>query len=424
MACCRSAGVRTSFGDSHCPFHGTKHTTTKAQLSALQLNNHHAVTCPNTGLQNTLHKDMVYAVIDVMKQCNIGGPITKEDTRCFNGPKTYTKENPTKYSMDITAPVGAARGATDPNIRDKLLMIDVSVRNPCGDSAITELHSNTVAGAAAARAETDKANTYTGTYSPVTSNLTTAAFETFGRIGTHLKCLLKQFVVHWATALVGDQRTAQMGRKMTRLRETLSVALQKALYRSELRYVQALRVKRVSNVPMFEALWDMSEADMSSAYGTYTVSSLQQAPVVVGGGVRAVVSSLAALVGALSSAEDFIIDTSSRTPRLALLVACGAATYCVHAYYLILCVFTSTLCLHAGRPMDISVRNPCGDSAITVLHCDTVAGVTTAKTETDKADTYTKTFSPLTSTLIAAAFETFGRIGINLKCLLKQFVVH
>jgi hypothetical protein len=165
MACRRSAGVRTPFGDSHCPFHGTKHTTTETQLSALQLNNHHAVTCPNTGLQNTLHKDMVYAVIDVMKQCNIGGPITKEDTRCFNGRRAYTAENPTKYSMDITAPVGAARGATDPNTRDKLIMIDVSVRNPCGDSAITDLHSNTVAGAAAARAETDKANTYTGTYS-------------------------------------------------------------------------------------------------------------------------------------------------------------------------------------------------------------------------------------------------------------------
>jgi hypothetical protein len=48
---------------------------------------------------------------------------------------------------------------------------------------------------------------------------------------------------------------------------------------------------------MFEALWDMSEADMSNVYGTYTVSSLQQAAVVVGSGVRAVVSSIAVLVG-------------------------------------------------------------------------------------------------------------------------------
>lgn len=78
-------------------------------------------------------------------------------------------------------PVGAAR--TDPNSRDKLLMTDVSVRNPCGDNAITDLHSNTGAGAANARAETDKAKTYTGACSPVTSNLTTAAFETFGRMG-------------------------------------------------------------------------------------------------------------------------------------------------------------------------------------------------------------------------------------------------
>jgi hypothetical protein len=42
----------------------------------------------------------------------------------------------------------------------------------------------TVAGAAATKAETDKAKKYTGTYSLVTSTLITAAFETFGRIGT------------------------------------------------------------------------------------------------------------------------------------------------------------------------------------------------------------------------------------------------
>jgi hypothetical protein len=53
----------------------------------------------------------------------------------------------------------------------------------------------------------------------------------------------------------------------------------------------------ILNVPMFETLWGMSEADMSSMYGTYTVNDLQQAAVVVGGGVRAEVSSLTAGVG-------------------------------------------------------------------------------------------------------------------------------
>eukprot|EP00953_Heterococcus_sp_UTEX-ZZ885_P017146 9604-Heterococcus_DN1.PRE.10 len=47
---------------------------------------------------------------------------------------------------------------------------------------------------------------------------------------------------------------------------------------------------------MFEALWDMSEADMSYICGAYTVSSLPQAAVVVGGGVRAVISSVAAVL--------------------------------------------------------------------------------------------------------------------------------
>jgi hypothetical protein len=47
--------------------------------------------------------------------------------------------------MDLTALIGTARAATDANIRDKVLMIDVSVTNPCGDTAISKSHSNTVA---------------------------------------------------------------------------------------------------------------------------------------------------------------------------------------------------------------------------------------------------------------------------------------
>jgi hypothetical protein len=42
--------------------------------------------------------------------------------------------------MDLTAPIGAARAATDPKIRDKVLMIDISVRNPCSDTAISRYH--------------------------------------------------------------------------------------------------------------------------------------------------------------------------------------------------------------------------------------------------------------------------------------------
>jgi hypothetical protein len=88
-----------------------------------------------------------------------------------------------------------------------------------------------------------------------------------------------------------------MGRKLTRTKEILSVALQRALYRKELTCVQALRMKRVSDVPMFEAMYDMSELDMSDVHGTYAVRSLQHAPVVVGGTVSAVATGVAAVVG-------------------------------------------------------------------------------------------------------------------------------
>jgi hypothetical protein len=78
---------------------------------------------------------------------------------------------------------------------------------------------------------------------PATSSLIVAAFETFGRFGKQLTDLLQQMVAHWASTLVGaaDLEAQRMGLKLRRIKQQLSVALQKGLSGRELRFVQAMR---------------------------------------------------------------------------------------------------------------------------------------------------------------------------------------
>jgi hypothetical protein len=89
-------------------------------------------------------------------------------------------------------------------------------------------------------------------------------------------------LTHWASTLVGadDSKAARVGRKMRRIKQQLSVALQKGLSRRELRFVQAIRRKNSPNVLMIGALWDLTEDTIGVHYGQY--ADMRQAAVVVG----------------------------------------------------------------------------------------------------------------------------------------------
>jgi hypothetical protein len=93
-----------------CPYHGKKPSDNDT------LDNHHAVTCGNTGLANTLHKDMAYSLISVAKQCGVGGPMIREDTSCFTGRRATANSKHTDWAMDVTIPLGAISGAPDVNV--------------------------------------------------------------------------------------------------------------------------------------------------------------------------------------------------------------------------------------------------------------------------------------------------------------------
>src|SRR5688500_14969755 len=125
--------------------------------------------CGNSGLASSLHKDMTYSLISVAKQCGVGGPMIREDKTCFTGRRATANTDHTQWSMDFTIRLGAISGAPDVNVSSKMLLVDANISNPCGITAIKKLHTDSVAGASAAKVETEKANKYADTYVPATS---------------------------------------------------------------------------------------------------------------------------------------------------------------------------------------------------------------------------------------------------------------
>ena len=252
MALRRHLGHWTTLADGHCPWHPPVAAGGEAEATDRLASTHHAVTCPLTGLQNTLHHDMSTAIVEVLRRAHIFNP-AKEDTTCFDGPATANRT----LRMDVVIPIGAIRGARDRAIRDKRVLCDVTVANPSATSAIRVQHTDTRAGALAAAKENSKRRHYRGTFISAISTLVPFAIETYGRLGKDADHLLKELAAHAAN--VTGQHKSQV---LCKWRQLISVSLQCAVSRRELRYVQLMRTRlrageRLQAVRPIEHMWDL-----------------------------------------------------------------------------------------------------------------------------------------------------------------------
>ena len=202
---------------------------------------------------------MVACIIDLLRRAGICR-VRKEDKRCFDGAAAITRPN---LSMDIVVPLAAIGRATDPNIRTKRVLIDVTVPNPSGKTAIQRHRTDLRAGAAAAARETHKQNHYSRTFVAATSHLVPFAVETYGRIGKEGEHFLRELSMHAG----GSDGFVPRNQIVSKWRQLVSVSLQCALSRRELMYVQGLRVREARAVRPIEQMWDMVEghADATAA---------------------------------------------------------------------------------------------------------------------------------------------------------------
>ena len=182
LALRRALGVHTDLGPpgAVCPY------CPGAEASAL-----HATVCTRGGLQNPAHHKVARGLLGALRYAGVG-PVRREDSSALDGPRADGRD----LRMDLVAASGAVWGASNLAIRAKQLLIDITLRHPCGLTALRTLHTALIAGAAAARGETDKQITYAGTYSPATAILICFAIETHGRLGAQAESLLEEVAVH------------------------------------------------------------------------------------------------------------------------------------------------------------------------------------------------------------------------------------
>jgi hypothetical protein len=193
---------------------------------------------------------MVHALVALFAMCGVQGPVVREDRACFRQQAMQglrgTEREP---RMDITLMPGAVRGARDPAIRDKHLLIDVTMRQPCAESSIRALRTHRIAGAAAAKGESDKVNTYSAVIDPVTSTLIAFAVETFGRLGSQAERLVRELALHCADRACGPfgegvaaAGAAVRSRTVALIRQRVSVALQTAVSMREIAFERRVGV--------------------------------------------------------------------------------------------------------------------------------------------------------------------------------------
>ena len=205
---------------------------------------------------------MAACVVEVLRRARIY-TVRREDQTCFDSAAGAHVD----YAMDIVVPIRAVRGARDANIREKRILIDVTVPNPSGRTAIRRQRTNVHAGVAAATGETIKHNKYGGTFVAATSHLVPFAVETYGRLGKEAEHFLKELAEH--AVGVGADDAYYKSQTVCKFRQLVSVSLQRALSRRELMYVHGLRTREARAVRPIEQMWDLVEghADVRAATG-------------------------------------------------------------------------------------------------------------------------------------------------------------
>ena len=213
--------------------------------------------------------------------------MTVEDATVLNGPRAAAKRaamaaranqrgSPRVFSMDLVIPHGALHGASSAKLREKQVLLDITIRSVSALTIIPSLKTHQIPGAAAAKGQDDKMAHYEGTYVRSSQTLVPLVSESYGRLGPSAIWFLGQLVEHWAsrlTCVTDDEKASLMAAKLGKFKQMLSVGLQNAMARRETLYLQMLRTKQCSNVPVLDLLWDMSDSDGTTPDGPSMRSS-------------------------------------------------------------------------------------------------------------------------------------------------------
>jgi hypothetical protein len=146
-----------------------------------------------------------------------------------------------RFVMDITVAAGGLRQSGNASLLRTAALLDVTCVDPHATSNLQIAALGD--GAAAARAVAHKIRTYTGSFVQSSYTLWPMAVESYGRWCTPAEEFFNAMATHAVGGSTSD-RWREKGAVMHRIRQTLSVTLQRALHRSVSAYRHRVDLER------------------------------------------------------------------------------------------------------------------------------------------------------------------------------------
>lgn len=192
----------------------------------------HGRHCMHTGYPTRTHHAVRDALSQLLRDINV--PNTLEDPTPFTVVAS-------RFVMDITVAAGGLRQSGNASLLRTAALLDVTCVDPHATSNLQIAALGD--GAAAARAVAHKIRTYTGSFVQSSYTLWPMAVESYGRWCTPAEEFFNAMATHAVGGSTSD-RWREKGAVMHRIRQTLSVTLQRALHRSVSAYRHRVDLER------------------------------------------------------------------------------------------------------------------------------------------------------------------------------------
>ena len=202
-----------------CHGNGCRHETTRL----------HVISCTKTGWSSLTHNRVFHQALARSLREKSKVQFVVEDTWPFRQRASEQNGRLNPLRMDITTEAGALFN-NHPQLKNKVLLLDITIANPCAGSNLGNAARHV--GKHLADAFERKKNKYRGSF-PATYSLLSLAMSTCGEIGSGVHALIKDLamrrVQHRSETYSNESQHLAEGTEVARLRRRFSLVLQQAL---------------------------------------------------------------------------------------------------------------------------------------------------------------------------------------------------
>ena len=188
----------------------------------------HAISCCKTGWSSLTHNRVLHqALARSLRESKV--QFVVEDTWPFRQRASEQNGRLNPLRMDIPTEVGALFD-NHPRLKNKALLLDITIVNPCADSNLGNAARHV--GKHLADAVERKKNKYRGSF-PATYSLLPLAMPTCSDVGSDVHALIKELAIrrvqHRSETYSNESKHLAEGTEVARLRRRFSFVLQQAL---------------------------------------------------------------------------------------------------------------------------------------------------------------------------------------------------